>query len=304
MPPPSRKSTETTPGSPHRTAVVVFPFDSFGGSGAGAGAELIADELREIVADNRRESVPTRADSYTRKFRIKEYSFDSLAAMNAWRTTGRQAARPLLEGSPQEFFLWLGGSHLACLPVYEEAVRQTGTWILQLDAHLDIHHFANINPLPTHGNFLRHIERPEPEATRGPLPLIQVGHRDLLLPQEEIDGFFHRTFSAMEFAQRRERVLSELEGFLSVAERIVLDIDCDALDPAFFPGTGRPVPAGLSPADFLQIFGCIPPEKLAGVLVSEFDPGRDQSDRSLSLIVWLLETLLLGRHELTWIPRG
>ncbi len=269
---------------------------------------MIADELREIVADNRREEVPTRADIYTRKFRIKEYGFDSLGSLNAWRTTGRQAVRPLLEAAPQDFFIWLGGSHISSMPVYEEAVRQPGTLIFQLDAHLDIHHFANVNPQPTHGNFIRHIERPGDASNGGgqsaPLPLVHLGHRDLLLTQDEIDSYFQRAISAIEYAQRREGVLAEIEGRFAGADRIILDIDCDAFDPSYFPGTGRPIPAGFSPMDVLRILGCIPPEKLAGVLVSEFDPGRDQADRSLSLIVWLLETILLARHELRWTSRA
>ena len=297
---PGRKPENPASAGPRRTSVVVFPFDIFGGSGAGAGAELIADELREIVADNRREEVPTRADVYTRKFRIKEYSFDSLASLNAWRTTGRQAARPLLDGAPQDFFLWLGGSHISSLPVYEEAIRQPGTIILQLDAHLDIHHFASCNPLPTHGNFIRHIERPDGHSENEPFPIVHLGHRDLLLPQEEIGRFYRRAHSGIEFAQRREGVLAEIEGSLAGADRILLDIDCDVFDPAFFPATGRPVPAGLSPLDVLRVLGCIPLEKLAGVVLSEFDPGRDQTDRSLGLIVWLLEATLLARHELRW----
>jgi len=44
-----------------RATAVVFPFDLFGSAGAAAGAELLADELREILADNRRETVTTRA---------------------------------------------------------------------------------------------------------------------------------------------------------------------------------------------------------------------------------------------------
>lgn len=304
MPPPPRKPLDPLPGIPRRTSILVFPFDSFGGAGAGAGAELIADELREIVADNRREMVPTRADIYTRKFRIKEYGFDSLAALNAWRTTGRQAVRPLLEAAPQDFFIWLGGSHISSMPVYEEVVRQTGTLIFQLDAHLDIHHFANVNPAPTHGNFIRHIERPADSKEGTRLPLIHLGHRDLLLPQEEIDTFYQRAYSAIDYAQRREGVLSEIEGLFAGVERVILDIDCDVFDAAYFPGTGRPIPAGLSPLDVIRVLGCIPPEKLAGVLVSEFDPGRDQADRSLSLIVWLLEAILLARHELRWTHRA
>src|SRR5262245_49934728 len=53
-----------------KTAVIIFPFDLFGSSGTAAGAQLIADELREILADNRRERVRTRARAYTKKVKL------------------------------------------------------------------------------------------------------------------------------------------------------------------------------------------------------------------------------------------
>src|SRR5579872_3023649 len=48
-----------------KTSVVFFPFDLFGSGGTAAGVQLLADELREMIADNRRETVATRARCYT-----------------------------------------------------------------------------------------------------------------------------------------------------------------------------------------------------------------------------------------------
>src|SRR6516165_9436401 len=76
-----------------KTAVIIFPFDLFGSSGTASGAQLIADELREILADNRRERVRTRARAYTNKVRLREFSFGNLADFDKWRAQGRQAAR-------------------------------------------------------------------------------------------------------------------------------------------------------------------------------------------------------------------
>jgi hypothetical protein len=36
---------------------------------------------------------------------------------------------------------------------------------------------------------------------------------------------------------------------------------------------------------------------VAGVILSEFDPGRDRNDQSLATLIWLLERLLLRRYE-------
>ena len=79
-----------------------------------------------------------------------------------------------------------------------------------------------------------------------------------------------------------------------------VDIDCDVFDPAYFPAVTQPVPFGLTPPQVLGVLETIPPAKLAGVFVSEFDPSRDQNDRSLAIIAWLLEHLLLKRYETVW----
>src|SRR5262245_24448257 len=106
------------PGSPHtekperqrmKTSAVCFPFDLFGSSGAGAGAELLADELREILADNRRETVATRARAYTEHVRLRETTFPTLEALGAWRRQGRKLARQAIRQG--DFLLWLAGNH-------------------------------------------------------------------------------------------------------------------------------------------------------------------------------------------------
>ena len=100
------------------TTAVIFPFDLFGGSGTGAGAELIADELRTILADNRREQTPTRAQVYQDQVRLKQMTFESLADVRTWCKRGRRLARQLLQRD--ELFFWIAGNHLGVLPLYDE----------------------------------------------------------------------------------------------------------------------------------------------------------------------------------------
>ena len=38
-------------------------------------------------------------------------------------------------------------------------------------------------------------------------------------------------------------------------------------------------------------------DRVCGVALSEFDPGRDRGDQGLNTLVWLLEYLLLRRYE-------
>jgi arginase family enzyme len=272
-----------------KTAAVIFPFDLFGSAGTGAGAELIGDELREVLADNRREKVPTRARSYTRHIQLQEFTFETQEAYRTWRPDGRQAAREAFERG--DFLVWISGNHLGALPVYDELVSTTDdSLIVQFDAHLDIHHFADCTPELSHGNFLLHCDGKLP-------PLINFGHRELLLTADYVGRYYQQTFSSAELAIDDSPARAALAKAAANARRVIVDIDCDVLDPAFFPAVSRQVPFGLDPRQLLHFLGLIEPAKLAGVMISEFDPSRDRDDRSLATLIWLIEYLLLSKYE-------
>ncbi|HZV04567.1 MAG TPA: arginase family protein [Gemmataceae bacterium] len=272
-----------------KSSFVFFPFDLFGSSGTAAGVALLADELREILADNRRERVPTRARCYSDQVRIREYHFETLDAYADWRRQGRQAVRQVLRQG--DFLFWITGNHLGALPVYDElAGSDDSTLVVQFDAHLDIHHFRDCTSELSHGNFLLHCEGALP-------PLVNLGHRDLLLTSEYIKGYFRRTFSAAELAIDPRPALDELRQASRNARRVFLDLDCDVFDPASFPAVTQPVPFGLTPLLLLRLMDAIWSTNVAGLILSEFDPGRDRNDQSLAMLVWLLEYLLLRRYE-------
>lgn len=291
MPPkkiPHKRSPNPTPSDQGRppTTAVFFPFDLFGSAGSSAGAELIADELREVLADNQRERVLTRARAYQDHVQLKEVTFETLAAYQDWRRQGRHMARRTLGAG--ERLLWVAGNHLGVLPVYDEL--GTDTLVLQLDAHLDIHHFSDCTHELSHGNFLRHIEGNRPTV-------INVGHRELLLPAAEVRAFFRAAHPAAALAVNPGACLRHIQKAARKARRVFVDIDCDVFDPAYFPAAPRPVPFGLSPQQVLRVLETVWSERVVGVAFSEFDPGRDRNDQGLSMIVWLMEYLLLKWYE-------
>jgi arginase family enzyme len=268
---------------------VVFPFDLFGSAGAGAGAALLGDELREVLADNRRETVPTRAAAYSERLRLRQFTFETPAAYAGWRKRGRQAVRQALRRG--DFLLWLAGNHLGALPLYDElSALGERCLVVQLDAHLDIHNFADCTPELSHGNFLLHCAGPLP-------PLVNVGHRELLLRPDYVGRHFRLALPAEALAHDPDKALAALHQASRGAERLFLDIDCDVFDPAFFPAVAQPVPFGLTPQQVLCCLDAVWSERVAGVALSEFDPARDRDDRSLATVVWLLEYLLLRRYE-------
>lgn len=268
-----------------RSTVVVFPFDLFGGAGTGAGAQLLGDAVREIIDDTARETRACRADVLRGNLRVRELAFETPGQVADWRKRGRQTARQVLKGG--EFLLWLGGNHLSVLPVLDELGADT--LVVQFDAHLDVYSFHDTTAELSHGNFLKHVAEPRPR-------LVSVGHRDLFLTPGEISETFAAVYSAEDVAREPGRVAKELGRHVAAADRVWIDLDADALDPAFLPAVQQSLPFGLAPPAVLTMLGAIWSEKVIGVSVSEFDPGRDVRDTSLNLLGWLVEWVLLRRH--------
>jgi agmatinase len=265
--------------------VSVFPFDLFGSAGTGAGAQLLGDAVREILDDTEEETRPCRADCLRGNVEVREFAFDTMAKLKDWRKTGRQAVRRELKAG--QFLVWIGGNHLSVLPVLEELGRDT--LVVQFDAHLDVYSFHDNTKELSHGNFLKHFESPRPR-------LVNVGHRDLFLTPNEIVATFEAVYSAVDVATNVDQVAAELRARADGAKRVWIDLDCDAFDPAAMPAVQQPLPFGLVPATFLKLLNSVWSEKVVGLSVSEFDPGRDTRDTSLNLLGWLLEWLLLKVH--------
>jgi agmatinase len=272
-----------------KTRAIFFPFDLFGSAGARAGAELLADAFQEMLADNRREKIPTRARASLHKVRFEEFVFDTLADYQDWRPHARAAVRPVLQRG--DFLLWVTGNHLGALPVYDELARLTPLpLVVQLDAHLDIYNLSDCTPELSHGNFLLHCDGALP-------PLINLGHRELLLRADYVARSFRRTFAASELALDPEPALRAVAEAAAQADRVFLDLDCDVFDPAHFPAVAQPQPFGLTPHFVLRVLAAIGRDRLAGLILSEFEPARDRHDHCLATLLWLIEYVLLSLYE-------
>ncbi len=270
------------------TTLVFFPFDLFGSSGTADGVGVLEEALREVVADNRRETVPTRAQAYMGQLKVRRFVFETLDDYQHWRRQGRKVVRHALARG--DFLIWLTGNHLGVLPVYEEVgARHPDDLIIQFDAHLDIQHFGDCTEELSHGNFLLHAEEQLPR-------LVNIGHRDLLMPEDHITKTFQTTCSTLELVQNGKswKTICQLA---ETAGRVWIDIDCDVLDPLHFPAVAQPVPFGLAPLQLLAALETLWSERVAGVMLSEFAAGRDQNDQCLATLIWLLEWMLLRKHE-------
>src|ERR1043166_2410997 len=89
------------------TRAIFFPFDLFGSPGTRAGAESLADAFRDMLDDNKREKVATRARAYARKVHVEEFHFENLADYSDWRAKARARLRQVFRQN--EFLLWISG---------------------------------------------------------------------------------------------------------------------------------------------------------------------------------------------------
>ena len=265
---------------------VVFPFDLFGSGGAGAGALLLGDALREAVDDAAAESRPTRIHTFAARLTFEERPFETLDQVAAWRETGRELIDGLLAAG--DFGLWLAGNHLGVLPVYD--ALGADDLIVQFDAHLDCYDLHDSPTELNHGNFLLHVEGPRPKV-------VNVGHRDLFLTAKDTKRTFAGVHPAEAVARDPAVVAKDVRKWAAKAKRVWIDIDADVFDPAVCPGVGRPMPFGLTPYQFWPLFEAAWAGNVVGVSVSEFDPGRDVRDLSLNLLGWLTERTLLRWAE-------
>lgn len=272
-----------------KTHACFHPFDLFGHPGTRQGAELLADAVREMLRDNRRETTPIRARAYTKKVQVEEFVFDAPSDYHDWRTAAQTAIAEIVD--KDDFLLWSTGNHLGALPLYDVlCTHAEGTLVIQFDAHLDIYDLADCTTELSHGNFLRHAA--------GPLPkLVNIGHREQLLLPSAIESFFTHTIPAAELHANADAALERLRHACAEAERIFIDIDCDVFDAAYFPGVAQPEPFGISPAFVLRCLQAIWSPKIRGVALSEFLPAHDERDRSLATLLWLVEWIFLKNHE-------
>jgi agmatinase len=272
-----------------KTTALFFPFDLFGSGGTKAGVELLADAFEEMLADNKRERLPTRARAYANKVHFQEFTFETLADYQDWRHQARLALREVLRRG--DFLLWTTGNHLGVLPLYDElGQKPEDTLVVQFDAHLDVYHLSDCTSELSHGNFLLHCAGHLP-------PIINLGHRELLLKPDYIGNYFMSSHSATELAIQPEAALAQVRTAAQKAARVFIDLDCDVFDPAYFPGSAHPQPFGLSPHLFLRFLDAAWSGPVQGFALSEFDPAKDVRDQSLHTLVWLLEYVLLRRHE-------
>jgi agmatinase/guanidinopropionase len=177
----------------------------------------------------------------------------------------------------QKRFFCVGGDHSITLPILRALNNffKVPINFIHFDAHFDTSPAA-WNCEFHHGSFLRHAVE---EKLVDPSRVLQIGIRgplagsdDLVFPQSH--GFRILTIDDIR-AGDLNQVLKSLPTFEDGLTYISYDID--VLDPAFAPGTGTPVPGGLTTYEVQRIFRALKIKNLVGGDVVEISPPFDQS---------------------------
>ena len=171
----------------------------------------------------------------------------------------------------------VGGDHSTTLPLLRAMKRKYGKLrLIHFDAHLDTYPAAWGCEFH-HGAFLRHAVNEEliiPEKS------IQFGIRGPLAASDDLDFVTKHKIQVTTVDDVRkqglENFLANLPEMDDTPTYISFDIDC--LDPAFAPGTGTPVPGGLTTYETQRILRALVVKNLVGADVVEVSPPFDSSE--------------------------
>lgn len=180
----------------------------------------------------------------------------------------------------------LGGDHsvpFGAIQAYAEV--QPGFGILHLDAHADLRD-AYEGFTWSHASIFHNVMTKIDGVAR----LVQVGVRDLGQAERTmIDASGGRivTFYDSDVAARKEegvpfaKIADEIVAALP--DRIYLSWDIDGLDPMLCPGTGTPVPGGLSWNEAIGLLRAIrrSGKRIIGLDLCEVSPGDTEWDANV-----------------------
>jgi agmatinase len=178
----------------------------------------------------------------------------------------------------------IGGDHSCMHPLVCSAVSFTKKKIhlVVFDAHTDLADYDS-DISHNHGNVVSRllvedvIQKVTHIGLRGMVgkPTIRDGYTPIYADQCLSSGEIYRLIP------------------FDASEAVYVSFDVDVIDPAFAPGTGTPVPMGLTPqivvSTIQQIFVC---NDIVGFDIVEYSPMRDISDMTGNLLIHMLPKIL------------
>ncbi len=185
----------------------------------------------------------------------------------------------------------LGGDHSITLPTVRSLANAYGAkrfGILHFDAHSDT--FEAIDGFEFHhGAVFRHIVD---EGLVVPEDIFQFGLRGFVRG----DGLTFANSKGIHYVLMDEFRANgcKLATYTSRETLYFVSIDIDAVDPAFAPGTGTPVPGGFTSAEMLDLVRQLTEYRIIGLDLVEVAPVFDHANITVLLAAHLLVESLAG----------
>lgn len=174
-------------------------------------------------------------------------------------------------------FVAVGGDHSITLALLRAVRKKAGKPLafVHFDAHLDTYPAA-WGCEYHHGSFARHAVE---EGLVDPKKYVQIGIRGPLAGGDDLEFVQKHGIRVCTVDDVRMNGLEAFLKTLPVLEGpayISFDIDC--LDPAYAPGTGTPVPGGLTTYETQRILRALQVKNLLAADLVEVSPPFDSSD--------------------------
>lgn len=177
----------------------------------------------------------------------------------------------------------MGGDHAATHPLLRAHAEKYGKLaLIQFDAHPDTWHEGSKGLY--HGNVVYHAAV---EGLIDPASSIQIGIRTMAPNPHKIASINAEEclhLGKIEIAKKIKKRVGKRKAYVT--------FDIDVLDPAYAPGTGTPVPGGLSTREALMIIRGLAGVDIVGADVVEVSPPYDWADVTANAAAAVLQQLL------------
>lgn len=240
-------------------AALGLPFD--GGVTNQPGARYGPEGIREATARKRRELTANepsynfatgRVSSYDH-LEIRDYGDVTVVPNDIEATFDR--VRDAVRKFPAETFpVLLGGDHSLTYPAFEARGQalDRSIGLVQLDAHTDTWGTDELYGEYYHGSPMSHIAESEYGSYDNHAVVGLRGYTDeRFLDIESEEGLYAATTFDVKNRGIESCLREAVEHASQNVDAVYLTVDIDVVDPAFAPGTGTPVPGGISSYQFL-----------------------------------------------------
>jgi guanidinopropionase len=256
----------------YNVGILGIPFD--GGVSYRPGARFAPARIREMSSLGRTYHW-SRETHWANSLKVTDIGDCSTVPIDLAQTYKKIEAAVTSIVSKGKRLLCVGGDHSTTLPILRAHSKVHGPMrLIHFDAHLDTYPAA-WDCEYHHGAFLRHA------VEEGLVKeVVQFGIRGPLVSKEDLDFANRHKFkvNTMDDIRRGhlEDFLKTLPAFDTTPTYITFDVD--ALDPAYAPGTGTPVPGGLTSYEAQRILRALNIPNFVGGDVVEVSPPFDHSD--------------------------